>query len=445
MNRANAIKILQFGEGRFLRAFMEDMLQQVNEEAGYRGSVCIVKPRDGGSLDAFARQGNVYTLLLRGKKNGETVETSRRIDSIRSVYYGSGDYRKYMSLAESDELKLVVSNTTEAGIRFDPEDRSPQDPPATYPGKLTAFLYRRFQTFAKAKEADQSGLVILPLELNENNADLLQATIVRYAEHWGLEREFLSWLEEANLFCNTLVDRIVTGSADSLTVTAEPYGSLVIETDRADDVLRAFPFDRCGLEVTFTEDITPYRQQKVRLLNGIHTSICLTGLMMGLKHVDECMSHPLMRRYINMLISEEIMPTIPLSQETVKAFADSVIERFENPFLHHRLQDIALNSVSKWKTRILPTVMDYRKMRGRLPEGLMFSLAALLVYYDGGWKQCGIDRLGDSDNAAEILASCGELEVCAKKLVSDIKGCGVEKTLETITAEGEGNADQDHS
>lgn len=439
------VAILQFGEGNFLRAFMEDMLQHANDDARYEGSVAIVKPRTGGSLEAFARQNNQYTLLLQGKQDGELVKRTKRITCVNEVYYGDRDYEKYLALSESEDLKLIVSNTTEAGIRFDSSDLNFAEAPATYPGKLTAFLYRRFQTFAKTGTAEH-GCVILPFELNENNGELLRECVLRYADHWSLPEAFRTWIISDNLFCNTLVDRIVsgyseaemehqktkTGFEDRLLVVAEPYGSLIIETEQVDRVLDAFPFGRCGLKVTFTNDMAPYRQQKVKLLNGIHTAICMTGLMMGLEFVSDCMEEPLMRHYIHQLIEAEISPTIRLPQETVQTFAESMVERFENPFLNHSLRSIALNSVSKWETRIYPTIEDYYSMKEEYPKGLLFSLAALNVFYDGGWKECGLDRLQDDADASEILMRHPKLEAPVTEMTDRIKRYGVHSTLEKL-------------
>lgn len=428
-------RIVQFGEGRFLRAFMEDMLEHANRTVGYGGSVFIVKPRKGGSIEQFANHNNSYELRIRGRQGGEIVDEKKIIHCISGICRGSEDYQKLLELAGSASLKLVVSNTTEAGITFDLADKSMDDPPGTYPGKLTAFLYRRFEAFAKAGDA-AGGLVIMPLELNENNGGILRDCVLKYAEHWGLPVEFVDWITSENIFCSTLVDRIVTGGEQGLSVTAEPYGSLIIETDQREEVLNAFPFDKCGINVTFTDDIRPYREQKVRLLNGVHTSICLTGMMLGLRYVDECMAHPLMRAYIDMLINDEIIPTIRLPRETVMMFADSVIERFENPFLHHQLKDIALNSVSKWKTRILPTVMDYKDMRGELPEGLMLSLASLMVFYEGAWKECGIGSLQDEDDSLEIIETNRMIEDRTAELKLEIKREGLEKTLMGVVRKG---------
>ena len=318
------IRILQFGEGNFLRGFMEDMVQHACDNSDYDGGVAVIKPRNGGSLEKFRTQGNRYCLVLRGIKDGRKVNEIRQIDTIGAVYYGDTDKDKYLSLAGSADLRLVVSNTTEAGIVFNPEDKDPEVSLMSYPGKLTAFLYKRFCALANGSALDRGGLVILPMELNENNGELLLRCVLKYAEYWKLPHDFSDWIIGYNLFCNTLVDRIVSGFPktdagqlqakagfrDELMVVAEPYGSLVIETDSPDRVINAFPFDRCGVKVTFTEDLILYRQQKVKILNGIHTAICMTGLMMGLKYVDECMSQPLLRRYVNEAVAEEIIPTI---------------------------------------------------------------------------------------------------------------------------------------
>lgn len=386
------IKIVQFGEGNFLRAFVDYMVDVANEKGLFQGNVAIVKPISFGNLDRFRRQKNLYTVSLRGKKDGKTYVENRVVKSLAKTVDCYGEYEDYMALSRLDSLEFVVSNTTEAGIVYDPSDRFELTPPNTYPGKLTQFLFERFRTFS----GDRSkGLILLPVELIENNGGKLKECVLKYAALWKLGDEFISWINEACTFCATLVDRIVTGYPrgegeadkiwdelgyrDELLDTAEPFGLWVIESDR--DISDRLPFPKAGLPVIFTKDQKPYRERKVRILNGAHTSTVLAGYLIGKNIVRECMNDPLIFGFMKRVVHEEIVPTVKLPHEEAMAFADSVFERFDNPFVDHALLSISLNSVSKWKSRILPTFRDQYKANGKPPKLLTFSLAALMAFY----------------------------------------------------------------
>ena len=383
------IKIMQYGEGNFLRAFILPIIQRANEKGILNADVAIIKPIPMGSLDAFKAQDNLYTVNLRGKQSGEIIDTDTVITCVGKVLDSDKDYEAYMGLARLDSLEVVISNTTEAGIHFDAKNELQDTPPATYPGKLTQFLYERFLYFKGDKT---KGLVILPVELIENNGQELKACILRYSALWGLEEAFEKWIKEDNYFCNTLVDRIVTGypkeSAndkflklnyqDALLDVGEPFGLWVIEAPS--DVRDRFPIDKLGNEVVFTDDVKPYRERKVRILNGAHTGTVLAAYLAGKNIVRECMEDVVTRNYMENLLLE-VMDTINLPKVEVLAFKNSVFERFENPFINHSLLAIALNSVSKWKSRILPSLKDYYNMHGDLPPYMTFSFAALISFY----------------------------------------------------------------
>ncbi|MBR5453423.1 MAG: tagaturonate reductase [Clostridia bacterium] len=383
------VKVVQFGEGNFLRAFVDYMIDIANEKGVFGGSIAIVKPISFGSLEAFREQDNLYTVLLRGKENGKVLSDSRIITSVSSAIDAGEDYDEFMSLARLDTLRFVVSNTTEAGIVLDTND-SFDGLPATYPGKLTKFLYERFTAF----EGDpDKGLIILPVELIEDNGKKLRECVLSLSVARGLPEAFLSWVKDSNVFCSTLVDRIVTGYPkgyadkvceelgyeDKLVDIGEPFALWVIESDK--DISGELPLDKIGLPVIFTDNQKPYRERKVRVLNGAHTSGVLAGYLYGLDIVRDCMHDEIMGEFIRRVVSEEIVPQVALPLDEVKAFADSVFERFENPFIDHALLSISLNSVSKWKARVLPSFSDYCKKNGSLPRLMTFSFAALLAFY----------------------------------------------------------------
>ncbi len=383
------IKVVQFGEGNFLRAFVDYMIDIANEKGVFDGNIAILKPISFGSLERFKTQDNLYTVILRGKENGKVVDESRIITSVEKSIDCETEYEDFMALAKLPELRFVVSNTTEAGITLDENDNF-EGLPATYPGKLTKFLYTRFETFGGDVN---KGLIMLPVELIENNGKKLKECVLALSKAWNLPLEFTAWIEENNIFCSTLVDRIVTGYPraeadaiceslgykDELLDIGEPFALWVIESDK--DISDEFPLDKIGLPVIFTNDQRPYRERKVRVLNGAHTSSVLAGYLYGLDIVRDCMYDSVMGKFIRKVVMDEIVPQVNLPIEEVKAFADSVFERFENPFIDHALLSISLNSVSKWKARVLPSFKDYYKNNGELPKLITFSFAALLAFY----------------------------------------------------------------
>ncbi len=386
------IKVVQFGEGNFLRAFTDYMIDIANEKGVFDGNIAIVKPISFGNLERFNQQDNLYTVVLRGKENGRTVNDKRVITSVSKVLDAAENYDDYMALSELESLRFVISNTTEAGIVLDKSD-SIEGLPSTYPGKLTKFLYNRFEKFG----GDASkGLIILPVELIENNGGKLRECVLALSDIWNLGAEFKSWVENNNVFCSTLVDRIVTGYpgaeaaskiyeemgyTDDLIDVGEPFALWVIESDK--DVSAEFPLDKAGLPVVFTNNQKPYRERKVRVLNGAHTSSVLAAYLCGFDIVRDCMYDSVMGKFIRSIVRDEIAPQVNLPADEVLAFADSVFERFENPFIDHALLSISLNSVSKWKARVLPSFKDYVKNEGKLPRLITFSLAALLAFYTG--------------------------------------------------------------
>lgn len=385
-------KVLQFGEGNFLRAFVDWQIDVMNEKTDFNGSVVAVQPRGQGKTEKLNKQDGLYTLFLMGMKNGKAVKEHRVISSISKGMDLFNHYHDYMQLAHNPDLRFVISNTTEAGIVFDAEDRLEDRPQKCFPAKLTAFLYERFRAFGGA---DSKGVIVLPCELIEKNGDLLKEYILQYAALWQLGDHFTQWIKEANTFCNTLVDRIVPGYpvqtidemtnelgyADDYIVTAEHYHLWVIEGPKW--LREEFPAHQAGMNTLIVDDLTPYRTQKVRILNGAHTAMTPVAYLYGLNTVAEAVEHETAGRFIKELIYEEIIPALDFPKEELDAFAADVLDRFRNPFIQHYLLSISLNSVSKFKTRNVPTLLDYVKRKQALPMRLVFALGALLSFYRG--------------------------------------------------------------
>lgn len=386
-------RVIQFGEGNFLRAFVDWMFHQLNKKDLFNGSVVVVQPIAEGLAEKLNEQDGAYTLLLRGLQEGKITEQKEIIKVISRSLNPYGNWDTVLACAENPAIEFVISNTTEAGISYDASDRLEHNPPVSFPGKLTAYLYRRYQHFAGAPD---KGLVILPCELIDRNGDNLKATVLRLAKEWGLPAGFGSWVEQHNVFTNTLVDRVVTGYPkdeaaqlqqqfgyiDELMDAGELFHLWVIEGPA--ELAARLPFTEVGLNVIWTDDMTPYRTRKVRILNGAHTSSVPASFLYGLETVQEMMEHPVTGQFARQVIGEEIVPSVAMDRDLLTKFAADVIERFENPFIRHYLSSILLNSSSKFKARVLPSILEFHERTGKLPERLVFSLAALIsVYKDG--------------------------------------------------------------
>ena len=393
------VKVLQFGEGNFLRAFVDYMIDIANEKSDFNGSVALVKPIQMGTLfPAFKEQDYRYTVMLRGLVDGQAVEQTRVVTSVSDAVDAYADYARYADYAKLPSLRFIVSNTTEAGIVLDETDEFSLCPPKSYPGKLTKFLFERAEAFDYAQD---KGLIILPVELIDDNGIMLKKCVKALAKQWALGEKFEQWLETACVFTSTLVDRIVTGYPrgeaetlyeefgyrDNMLDTAEPFGLWVIEGPAwIEDEL---PFKKAGCNVIFTQDVSPYKLRKVRMLNGAHTSMVLGAYLAGHEIVGDCMADDTMRAYMSQALFNEIMPTLDLPKDDLEAFASAIFERFSNPFNRHLLLSIALNSQSKFRARVLPTIKEYVKRTGRLPKILTFSMAAFIAFYCGKKKEDG--------------------------------------------------------
>ena len=392
-NPANRpVKIVQFGEGNFLRGFVDYMIDIANEKELFDGSIVLIKPIEFGNLENFHAQDCQYTVSLRGIAEGEAKILNRQITSVKDAVDAYNEYDKYMDLATIDTLRFVVSNTTEAGIVFDNSDRLEAAPPKTFPGKLTKFLYHRFETFNGDME---KGLVMLPVELIDDNGMMLKKCVMQFIDLWNLGEKFKNWVNEACVFTSTLVDRIITGYPkaaeteewetlgyeDRLLVTGEPFALWVIESEK--DISKELPLPDAGLPVIFTDNQKPYKQRKVRILNGAHTSFVLASFLCGNDIVKESMEDEDIRNFMNKTLFEEVIPTLTLPRQDLEEFAAAVIDRFNNPYVKHALLAISLNSVSKWKARCMPSFLGYIDKYGKLPVRLTFSLAALMAFYHG--------------------------------------------------------------
>ncbi|BEU88048.1 tagaturonate reductase [Selenomonas sp. TAMA-11512] len=382
------VRILQFGEGNFLRAFVDYAVDVANEENNFDASVAVIIPR-ANARPQFAAQKNIYTVCLRGQQKGTTYKENRVVRCIDRVLSAHSDYHAYMQVAEIDTLRFVVSNTTEAGIVFDSDSALADTPPKAFPAKLTQFLYARFRHF---KGAADKGLHMLPTELIENNGQELRRCVTEYVKQWKLGTDFAAWIDSACTFTDTLVDRIVVGYPqaeaaqyeaelgyrDALLCQAEPFSLWVIGSEALADEL---PIASSKFNAVFTSDVAKYKECKVRILNGAHTSMALGAYLAGFDYVGDCMKDSAIRAQLDQSVYGEIVPTVHLSEADARAFAEAVFERFDNPFVHHVLLSISLNSISKWRARVLPSLKDSFKNTGKLPKWLTYSLAALLAFY----------------------------------------------------------------
>lgn len=391
-------RVIQFGEGGFLRAFCDWMVDMANEKAGMDAGVVIVQPIERGMVGMLNEQDGLYTLILRGQVDGKATKDTRIIQSVTRGLSPYEDFEGYLALAHNKDMRIIISNTTEAGIVYTGKDSFDDKPQASYPGKLTRLLYERFTAFGGAKG---TGFILLPCELIDYNGRNLEECCMKTAEQWGLSDAFKTWLKEENVFCSTLVDRIVTGYPrgeaetlyeefgyrDNMLDTAEPFGLWVIEGPAwIEDEL---PFKKAGCNVVFTQDVSPYKLRKVRMLNGAHTSMVLGAYLAGHEIVGDCMADTTMRSYMSQALFNEIMPTLDLPKDDLEAFASAIFERFSNPFNRHLLLSIALNSQSKFRARVLPTIKEYVKRKGELPKILTFSMAAFIAFYCGKKKEDG--------------------------------------------------------
>lgn len=471
---ARKIKIMQFGEGNFLRAFVEWILQDLNDKGAIDAGVVVVQPMPFGRVKELKDQDGLYTLRLEGIDGGKKVKKSRIIDVIGDCLNPFTEYEKYLKYGESEDLQVIISNTTEAGIAVDPADTDFSECPKSYPGKLLALLKRRYDHF---KGDNNKGLCIIPCELIDDNGDELYRCLTELAHINKMDAAFIEWLQTANHFTSTLVDRIVpgypkneieeiqkeTGYLDNNVVKGEIFHLWVLKKEPK--IQAVLPADKTGLNVIFADDIHPYKQRKVKILNGSHTAMVPVAYLAGIDTVGEAVSDPVIGKFVRDFIFEEVNPTIALPKDEMTAFANSVIERYQNPYIRHELMSIALNSTTKFKTRLLPTLTDYVKIKGELPKHLLFAFAALVEFHKGKrgkedikladdpaylahWKQLWANFNGDYKKLAKDVLGWKEAwdcdmnaihpDICAvvAKYLEAMDTCGMKKSVDCFVAGG---------
>ncbi len=404
-NKNYTEKVIQFGEGGFLRGFVDWIIQITNENSDFNAGVVVVQPIENGMCDKLQAQDCVYTHVMRGLKNGVPTVDKKVIDCITRTVKPYDDFSAYLALAENPDFRFVVSNTTESGIAFDENDKFEDAPNVTFPGKVTVLLKKRF-------DLGLGGFIFLPCELIDKNGATLRECILKYAKLWDLGEDFVAWVKSNNTFYNTLVDRIVTGYPrdekieldfeDNMVNTSELFHLWVIEGPK--DITCEFPFDKCDLNIIVTDNLERYRTRKVRILNGAHTSMIPYALLEGIETVGDCMNDEKMSSFVKSCVYEEIIPTLDLPLEELTDYANNVFERFKNPFIKHLCASISLNSVSKFKVRVLPSLLEYIKRKGEMPKNLCFAFAKLIEFYKKGTPN-------DDEKIMEFMknASVGEI------------------------------------
>ncbi len=390
-------KVLQFGEGNFLRAFVDFLIDELNSKGIFNGGIVVAQPINQGMVHIVNEQEGLYTAIARGLEGGKPVSRKKLVTSVTRGINPYAEFDAYFECIKNPDLRFIVSNTTEAGISYKEGEKLEDKPQASFPGKVCALLYERFKAF----NGDASkGLIFIPCELIDYNGDTLRKIVLQYAEEWGLEEAFTNWVKESNLFVNTLVDRIVTGYPrdeaeeicntlgykDKLLVTSEAFLFWALEapTEWLPILKEELPLHKTDYDVVFTEDVTNYKARKVRILNGSHTATVLGAYLAGFNTVGEVMEDKLFNAYLKKALFDEIIPTLTLDYNDLKSFADAVFDRFANPFIKHYLLSISLNSVSKFKARVMPSILEYYRIYNKTPNVLTFSFAALAAFYKGG-------------------------------------------------------------
>ena len=388
--KKNITDSIQFGEGNFLRAFVDYCIQILNDKTSFSGKVNIIQPLPEGMIEQLKIQNGKYNLFHEGIIQGKTIRDRMQIDCVKQMNNPYQEFDQFLELAENENLTFVFSNTTEAGIVLDTKDQFTEKPPRSFPGKLTRLLHHRYKTF----NGDPSKVLhIMPSELIEQNGTKLKKIILELSKIWKLEDDFISWINQ-NHFYNTLVDRIVPGFPkkdldfykkelffdDQLIVTCEPFFLWVIEGNP--ELLKIFPLDQLKeIDVKVVPDLGIFRTRKVRILNGSHTTMVPVGLLHGTKTVSDILKNDFLKTFLSQTLFDEIIPSVDLDKQQLNDYAHSVLERFSNPFIIHKLESISLNSISKFKVRVLPSLISYFRKQRKVPKNLTFSMAALIYFY----------------------------------------------------------------
>ena len=402
------IKVMQFGGGNFLRAFVDISIQKINNATTFNAGVAVIKPTARGDYQELKSQDGLFSVQLEGYENNIFVQDLTVVDCIQKVINPYSEWQKYIDLSKTPELRFIISNTTEAGIVFNSDDAFDLTPPKEFPAKLTVWLFHRFTHFDGSLD---KGCILLPVELIDKNGEALKQCILQYADHWSLSDAFKNWISEACIFYNTLVDRIVSGYPkdkieeieaklgfkDQLAVDGELYQSWLLEGP--DDILNEFPFNKTDLNMELVSDLESYRNLKVRILNGAHTSMVPVAYLLGERLVKDAMKNTLVANFIHQVLMSEVLETLDFPQDYKEQFANDVVNRFKNPALEHQLISIALNSTSKFVTRLLPSLKDYLKIKGSLPANITFALSALIRFYEGSFNN---DKINLNDTSSVL-------------------------------------------
>lgn len=408
-------KVIQFGEGNFLRCFFDWQLDIINKNTDLNAGVAVVRPIDFDAVPLLDTQDGLYTAIIRGiNESGEVVKDYTIISSINREIPIYKNFQEYLQLAHNPEMRFIVSNTTEAGIAFSAEDKYEDAPQSTFPGKLTRLMHERFVTF----NGDMTkGFILMPCELIDYNGEELRKMVLKYADLWNLGEDFKNWLINGNIWCSTLVDRIVTGYPrgekeeltkelgyeDNFITTGEYFYLFVIQGPK-DILTRELKLEGLNLNILIVEDLKPYKMRKVGILNGAHTAMVPVSYLYGIDTVREAMENDDIRNFIELAIDEEIIPALDMDEKELKEFKDAVVNRFKNPYVKHMLMDISLNSMAKYKSRILPQVLETYKRTGKLPKKLLFSLAALIRFYKGVRENGDAIQLRDDKHHLDMYA-----------------------------------------
>ncbi len=448
INQIYPERILQFGGGNFLRGFVDWIIERYNRQSNdEKLGIVVIKVRKEGSYQDWKDQDGLFHMFIKGYANGKIIDEKTLIKSVGRIIHAHGDWIEFINSAQQPLLNIIISNTTETGINFDENDNIDQTP-STFPGQLCQWLYHRFTYFNGVRKA---GCIIIPCELINNNGELLKQVLLQYAIHWNYGDAFIKWLENENHFCNTLVDRIVSGIKeeniqkyqervgyeDQLMTESEPYHLWAIESKY--DIGSRLSLNRIGLNVIYTTNLKPYRELKLKILNGAHSSMVPIGLLLKLEKVIDVMNHENLSTFIEKLILEEVLPSLDVDKESGKEFANEVIDRFKNPFLDHYLKSISLYSISKFNNRYKPTIKAYLSLNNKLPERLMLAFSSMLIYYRGNlndlhfnpsdqkekinclqnhWSKISKSKIYDSSMLQDLLAEKSLWE----EDLNDIKG-----------------------
>lgn len=410
------IKVMQFGGGNFLRAFVDISIQKINNATNFNAGVAVIKPTARGDYQELKSQDGLFSVQLEGYENNTFVQDLTVVDCIQKVINPYSEWQKYIDLSKTPKLRFIISNTTEAGIVFNSNDAFDHTPPKEFPAKLTVWLFHRFTHFDGALD---KGCILLPVELIDKNGEALKQCILQYADHWSLSDAFKNWISEACIFYNTLVDRIVSGYPkdkieeieaklgfkDQLAVAGELYQSWLLEGP--DDILNEFPFNKTDLNIELVSDLESYRNLKVRILNGAHTSMVPVAYLLGERLVKDAMKNTQVANFIHQVLMSEVLETLDFPQDYKEQFANDVVNRFKNPALNHKLISISLNSTSKFVTRLLPSLKDYLKIKGSLPTNITFALSALIRFYEGSFNNDKIN-LNDTSSVLEYFSNTWE-------------------------------------